>query len=72
MNGRNAFAGALIEFGLLSGAGLRAGFFSIGDSPGPLSEQSRANEMLPRRIIVVVDLVLVLAKDILFWHFCER
>ena len=58
VNGRNAFADTLIEFGLLSGSGLRARFFSISDSPGSLSEQDRANEMLPRHIVVVAELVL--------------
>lgn len=72
VNGRNAFAVTLIEFGLLSGSGLGARFFSISDSPGSLSEQDRANEMLPRHIVVVVELVLLLAEDILFCHLCER
>lgn len=72
VNGRHSFAHALIELGLLSGSGLRAGFFSIDDSPGFLFEQDRASEVLPRHIVVVVELVLLLVEDILFCHFCER
>ena len=69
MNGRNAFADALIESGLLSHSGLRARFFSVSDSPGSLSEKDRANEVLLRHIVMVAELVLLLAEDILFCHF---
>ena len=53
VSGRNAFADALIEFGLLSHSGLRARFFSASDSPGSLSEQDRVNEVLQRHIVMV-------------------
>ena len=73
MDSCDALSDALIEFGL-SGSGLRAKFFSVRDSPGSFSEQNGANEMLPRHVIVVIELVLLLGEDILFRHFflCER
>ena len=71
MNGCNAFADALIEFGLLSRSGWRARFFSISDSSGSVFEQDRANEVLPCHIVMVAGLVLLLAEDILFCHFFE-
>ena len=60
---------ALIELGLLSGSGVWARFLSDCDSPGALSEQNRANEVLPRHIVGVIEPVLLQDEDVLFCHF---
>ena len=72
VDGCNALSDALIELGLLSGSGVWARFFSDCDSPGALSEQNRANEVLPRHIVVVIELVLLQAEDVLFCHFLRE
>ena len=69
VDGCNALSDALIELGLLSGSGVWARFLSDCDSPGALSEQNRVNEGLPRHIVVVIELVLLQAEDVLFCHF---
>ena len=72
VDGCNALSDALIELGLLSGSGVWAKFFSDRDSPGALSEQNRANEVLPRHIVGVIELVLLQDEDILFCHFLRE
>ena len=72
VDGCNALSDALIELGLLSGSGVWARFFSDCDFPGAFSKQNRANEVLPRHIVVVIELVLLQAEDVLFCLFFER
>ena len=69
VDGCNALSDALIELGLLSGSGVWARFFSDCDSPSTLSEQNWANEVLPRHIVVVIELVLLQVEDVLFAIF---
>ena len=68
VNSCNAPSDTLTEFGL-SGSGLRARFFSVGDSPGSFSEQNGANKVLPCHVVARVEFVLLLAEDILLRHF---
>ena len=72
VDGRNALSDALIELGLLSGSGVWAKFFSDRDSPGALSEQNWANEVLPRHVVGVIELVLLQGEDVLFCHFLRE